>query len=416
MKGKKRYIRGSDNYKKLRKAAIERAEHVKREERRRTAYAKKRRTLELELAEKRDVEGIEQALSLDWADEELLLTPIPKEVRDTPKSICDDKEEAVRYEEGTGLDEIGYESLRLSVLEPSDLDPLSLSDVKIIWRERLELCGSLEVAAEALAILEVSSGLVDSYLGWQHYVNHESLEEWKSRHQAVDVTKSPLSPVGADRDEVMAMSQDELKSAWSRRSVSFKTVSAACTALARLRFTAGVDSSMRGWEAFIDHDEIVKIDELEDDTEVHVTSSPSSLQELREAQITRDNRQKRLAVATVRSGQSEFRKQVLAHYKERCCISGCGETAVLEAAHISPHSGPASDRVENALCLRVDIHRLFDKMLLAVNPDSLSVEVASSIKDPYYRALAGNQVLDQRDPLFRLMLRRHYESFVKFSK
>ena len=31
-------------------------------------------------------------------------------------------------------------------------------------------------------------------------------------------------------------------------------------------------------------------------------------------------------------------------------------------------------------------------------------------------ALAGNQVLDQRDPLFRLMLRRHYESFVKFSK
>ncbi len=59
----------------------------------------------------------------------------------------------------------------LWVLEPEDLNELSLSEVSYIWDNRAILCGSIEVAAEALAILRVDRGEDPAFRGWQSVIN-----------------------------------------------------------------------------------------------------------------------------------------------------------------------------------------------------------------------------------------------------
>jgi hypothetical protein len=54
-------------------------------------------------------------------------------------------------------------------------------------------------------------------------------------------------------------------------------------------------------------------------------------------------------------------------------VTGYSLPDVLEAAHIEPYLGTASNHVENGLLLRADIHILFDLNFIAVNPDSLTI-------------------------------------------
>lgn len=60
-------------------------------------------------------------------------------------------------------------------------------------------------------------------------------------------------------------------------------------------------------------------------------------------------------------------------YNYTCAVSGCSTEAALEAAHIEPFSQGGADTVENGLLLRADIHRLFDRNLVAIDPQSLEV-------------------------------------------
>ena len=51
----------------------------------------------------------------------------------------------------------------------------------------------------------------------------------------------------------------------------------------------------------------------------------------------------------------------------------------VEAAHISPYKGEASNDPSNGLLLRSDLHILFDLGLISVNPDDLSIVVAHKL-------------------------------------
>jgi len=44
-----------------------------------------------------------------------------------------------------------------------------------------------------------------------------------------------------------------------------------------------------------------------------------------------------------RRGQPSFRKTLLKIYGNRCAITGCGATEVLEACHIVPYFGPKTN-------------------------------------------------------------------------
>ncbi|MEV4479081.1 HNH endonuclease [Micromonospora coxensis] len=80
-----------------------------------------------------------------------------------------------------------------------------------------------------------------------------------------------------------------------------------------------------------------------------------------------EGRRRRLAEVTARQGQSEFRRKLMVAYGGRCAITGCDTEAALQAAHISPYDGPATNRVTNGLLLRADLHNLFDRGLIWVD-------------------------------------------------
>ncbi len=61
-----------------------------------------------------------------------------------------------------------------------------------------------------------------------------------------------------------------------------------------------------------------------------------------------------------RPNQANFRKDILAAYTDKCLITGVDIRNVLEAAHIVPVSEDGIDNVSNGICLRTDIHRLYD--------------------------------------------------------
>lgn len=106
----------------------------------------------------------------------------------------------------------------------------------------------------------------------------------------------------------------------------------------------------------------------------------------------KDERTKKLREIVERRGQPEFRNKLIAAYRSRCAVTGCDAVAALEAAHIVPYTGPESHHVTNGLLLRADIHTLFDLDLIGINPESLTISVAKTIKATEYAELEGQKL------------------------
>jgi len=56
---------------------------------------------------------------------------------------------------------------------------------------------------------------------------------------------------------------------------------------------------------------------------------------------------------------------------------------VLEAAHIKPYAQQGPNRVDNGLLLRSDLHRLFVRGLVSIEPERLTFQVSERIRDEY---------------------------------
>ena len=121
--------------------------------------------------------------------------------------------------------------------------------------------------------------------------------------------------------------------------------------------------------------------------------------------LIQDERLRREQSQAAREGQGAFRVRVLDAYGRRCAITGERTLPVLDAAHIQPYRGPASNHVQNGLALRADIHRLFDIGYVTVTPE-YRFEVSRRLKEdfengePYYR-LRGTQLSLPADPAKR---------------
>jgi hypothetical protein len=128
-----------------------------------------------------------------------------------------------------------------------------------------------------------------------------------------------------------------------------------------------------------------------------------------------DERRRSLAERVLRPGQAKFREAVLNAYGHRCAITGCNVVEALEAAHIIPYCGSDSDHVTNGLLLRLDLHSLFDAGLLAVNPDTLVVELEARVSGGFYSIIEGRQLRMPRDaanhPNLQALTTRYQEFF-----
>lgn len=75
----------------------------------------------------------------------------------------------------------------------------------------------------------------------------------------------------------------------------------------------------------------------------------------------------RVALVDQRTGQPQFRGELMRAYNNTCAVTGCTVEEVLQAAHIRPVRTRGSHSVSNGLLLRADIHNLFDRGLITID-------------------------------------------------
>jgi putative restriction endonuclease len=105
-----------------------------------------------------------------------------------------------------------------------------------------------------------------------------------------------------------------------------------------------------------------------------------------------DARRKTFAAIVVRQGQPAFRKALLDAYEGRCALTDCDVEEVLEAAHITRYLGEESNHVRNGLLLRGDIHTLYDRAMIAIDPETYEVRIARDLAFSEYAALEGRRL------------------------
>jgi hypothetical protein len=80
-----------------------------------------------------------------------------------------------------------------------------------------------------------------------------------------------------------------------------------------------------------------------------------------------------------RLGQREFRKHLLSQCGRVCAITGPAPDSVLEAAHLYSFAGLGVHHEHGGLMLRRDIHRLFDRGDICINPGGLTIDLRPSL-------------------------------------
>lgn len=104
-----------------------------------------------------------------------------------------------------------------------------------------------------------------------------------------------------------------------------------------------------------------------------------------------------------RLGQGSFRVLVMDAYQQRCAITGERTLPVLEAAHIRPYVNGGKHELPNGILLRSDLHTLFDRGYLGIDPDVRKVMVSQRIREQFqngkhYYALHGSPITLPENP------------------
>lgn len=116
-----------------------------------------------------------------------------------------------------------------------------------------------------------------------------------------------------------------------------------------------------------------------------------------------------------RRGQKMFRDALMKRYGSQCVMTGCRLTDVLEAAHIWPYRGDADNHPQNGLLLRADLHTLFDLDLIAINPETLTIDIAPALRNiDTYSNLRGRPLglSSSANPALEPLIRR-WETFMR---
>lgn len=104
-------------------------------------------------------------------------------------------------------------------------------------------------------------------------------------------------------------------------------------------------------------------------------------------------------LSPVRLGQNAFKALVQEAYGRRCAVTGDRIVPVLQAAHIRPVTDQGENRIDNGLLLRSDVHTLFDRGYLSVDPAKKTLMVSKRLRaewgngeEFYQRAASGEPI------------------------
>jgi ribosomal protein L37AE/L43A len=101
-----------------------------------------------------------------------------------------------------------------------------------------------------------------------------------------------------------------------------------------------------------------------------------------------------LGLNKTRLGQQRFREAMLARYGEACAVTGPQPPGALEAAHLYLYSENPKHDLRGGLLLRCDLHALFDRWLITIDPDNWTIQIAPELaRYPSLAALDGQPIL-----------------------
>jgi len=83
-----------------------------------------------------------------------------------------------------------------------------------------------------------------------------------------------------------------------------------------------------------------------------------------------------------RLGQGGFKALVHGAYRDRCSVTGHKIRPTLQAAHILPVGKGGEHRIDNGLLLRSDVHTMFDRGYIGVDP-SYKLHVSRRLRDEF---------------------------------
>ena len=115
-------------------------------------------------------------------------------------------------------------------------------------------------------------------------------------------------------------------------------------------------------------------------------------------EIQKDTRRIKQRAIAVREGQQRFRDELLQAYNEQCAITEYDVNPVLQAAHIIEYRGTPSNSIRNGIVLRSDVHILFDRALLGIDPSNFKVVLSKSIAESRYENLDGKRIRLPKNP------------------
>jgi len=122
---------------------------------------------------------------------------------------------------------------------------------------------------------------------------------------------------------------------------------------------------------------------------IHSYENSATVQEQFNVTSLVDARERILSSIVQRRGQTSFRQDLLYVYESKCAISNCNVPEALEASHIIPYLGQETNKIQNGILLRADIHTLFDLRLITIDEQKYSVLVSSKLKNTYYSQYEG---------------------------
>jgi hypothetical protein len=115
----------------------------------------------------------------------------------------------------------------------------------------------------------------------------------------------------------------------------------------------------------------------------------------------------------VRMNQKKFRKDLFKKFNGTCVISGNPCEVELVAAHIVPVADEESYDIDNGLLLTATLHNTMDKLLWAINPKTLIIEIAQNKNCGQISNFAGKKVNLQLNVELERNLMIHWEKFNK---
>jgi hypothetical protein len=96
-------------------------------------------------------------------------------------------------------------------------------------------------------------------------------------------------------------------------------------------------------------------------------------------------------ISRSKRNQTMLRQALIATGAE-CAITGEQTIEALEAAHIIPSSKNGAEVIENAVLLRADLHRLYDRNLFSIGINGQIERISENLSDHYKSILTGAQI------------------------